>query len=232
MFGLKTRRKAKKKILLESTVVFFIAISPFLYKLHNYLPQDPEATLSFLWIEIDKNGFHDISTYIWFVSSKIIPLYLFVLWFLTTKNWWYHIILIPIAMYAFQLFEVIYSDDNYVDTDNLLWLLPICMVVVPFVYFIRIKLYDKYVHGIDLEAMEAELQALRAKQNLKKSPIPAHADSSDSYGDGNDREGETEEKIDLRMLSLSERIDYLLSTRNLENYFRNFQARVQNWLHF
>ncbi len=216
MNDLKTRKKAKKKILLESTVVFFIAISPFLYKLHNYLPQDPEATISFLWMEIDRNGFYDVATYIWFVSSKVIPLYLFVLWFLTSKNWWYHIILIPIAMYAFQLFEVIYSDDQYVDTDNLLWLLPVCMVVVPFVYFIRIKLYDRYVHGIDLEAMEAELQALKAKQDHKKP-----------QGDTNTNE----EKVDLGELSLSERIDYLLSTRNLESYFRNFQTTIQNWLH-
>ncbi|MDA8686530.1 hypothetical protein N9L94_05910, partial [Robiginitalea sp.] len=29
----------------------------------------------------------------------------------------------------------------------------------PFVYFIRIKIYDKYVHGIDLEAMDAELKS-------------------------------------------------------------------------
>ncbi|WP_445382244.1 hypothetical protein [Robiginitalea sp. IMCC43444] len=86
------------------------------------------------------------------------------IWFFTCKHWWYHILLIPICMYAFQIFEVIYSEDLYVDTENVLWLLPVCMVVIPFVYFIRLKLFDKYVHGIDLEAMDAELQYYKNKE--------------------------------------------------------------------
>ncbi|MDC6351585.1 hypothetical protein PP178_08455 [Zeaxanthinibacter sp. PT1] len=67
-------------------------------------------------------------------------------------------------MYAFQIFESAISDDNFIDTDNILWILPFCMIVIPFVYLIRIKLYDKYVHGIDLDAMDAELKALREKE--------------------------------------------------------------------
>ena len=224
-------RKAKSRLFIDSIGIFFIIISPFVFKLHQYLTGDPEATMSFFGLIFDRNGFVDLNTYGWFLLGKLVPFYLLIIWFLTCKDWWYHIILIPITMYAFQIFEVVYSEDDIVDTKNIIWLLPICMVVIPFVYFIRIKLYDKYVHGIDLEAMEAELQALRAKQGHKKPPIPASADSSDSYGGGSDQEAEKEEKIDLGMLSLSERIDYLLSTRNLENYFRNFQARIQNWLH-
>ena len=76
-------------------------------------------------------------------------------------------------MYAFQIFEVVYSQDELIDTRNILWLLPICMVVIPFVYFIRIKLFDKYVHGIDLEAMNAELEYYKSKEKeqLKKAGI-------------------------------------------------------------
>ena len=67
-------------------------------------------------------------------------------------------------MYAFQIFEVLYSDDQYVDTENILWILPVCMLVIAFVYFIRIKLYDKHVHGIDLDAMDVELQYYKDKE--------------------------------------------------------------------
>ena len=45
-----------------------------------------------------------------------------------------------------------------------MWILPVCMVVIPFVYFIRLKLFDKYVHGIDLEAMNAELEYYKNKE--------------------------------------------------------------------
>lgn len=208
-------KKAKRKIVIESALVFFIAISPFVYKLYDYLPENPEATISFLGMTIDNNGFEDISIYAWFMMSKFVPLYLLIFWFLTSKNWWYHIILIPIAMYAFQIFEVFYSDNVNVDTENIWWLLPICMVVIPFVYFIRIKLYDRHVHGIDLEAMEAELHSLKQKrlknQNIEitKTELP---------------------KVEYR--SLSEWLNQELSTANLEHLFRRFQNNLKNWMHF
>ena len=71
-------------------------------------------------------------------------------------------------MYGFQLFEVYFSEDETIDSENLMWLLPVCIVVIPFVYFIRLKLYDKHVHGIDLEAMDTELNVLKAKEELRK----------------------------------------------------------------
>lgn len=164
----KARLRVKRKIIIESVFVFFIAIAPFLYKIYDFLPEEPEETISFLGITIGNGGFRDVSTFFWFLMSKIIPLYLMVFWFMTAKNWWYHIILIPIAMYAFQVFEVVFDSDDYVDTENIWWLLPILMVIIPIVYFIRIKLYDKYVHGIDLEAIDAELKSLKEKQQAMK----------------------------------------------------------------
>lgn len=171
MQDLKVKKRIKRKIFIESIIVFFIVLSPFLYKIYDYLPEDPEASISFFGFVIDNNGFRDVSMYIWFLMSKIIPLYLMIIWFMTAKNWWYHIILIPIAMYAFQVFEVVFDSDDYVDTENIWWLLPVCMVVIPIVYFIRIKLYDKYVHGIDLEAMDAELKTLKQTGSAFQNPV-------------------------------------------------------------
>ncbi len=161
-------KKAKKRIVLESLFVFFIVIPPFLFKIPDYLPEDSDATISLLGLTIGNNGFRDVATHVWFLLGKFIPMYLLILWFLSSKDWWYHIILIPITMYAFQLFEVYYSENPHVDTKNILWILPVCMVVIPFVYFIRVKIYDKYVHGIDLDAMDEELKALKEKEKLRK----------------------------------------------------------------
>ncbi|MGB5666457.1 MAG: hypothetical protein WBM53_06400 [Maribacter sp.] len=217
----KTRKKAKRKILIESSFVFFIAISPFLFKLYDYLPEDPEATISFFGIIIDNNGFHDISTYVWFMMSKIVPLYLMVFWFMTSKNWWYHIILIPIAMYSFQLFEVIFDSDDYVDTENIWWLIPICMVVIPFVYLIRIKLYDKYVHGIDMEAMDAELKTIKTHMG----------ESGSSSNTDKELEKENAVQPEIGYQSLSEYLNTAFSTDNIERKFRDFQNNLKSWLH-
>ena len=167
------QKKTKKRFLLESIAILLIISSPFIFKSHEYFPEDPEATISFLGLEFTNNGFLNLSVYVWFLVGKIIPLYLVIIWFLTCKHWWYHILLIPICMYAFQIFEAVYTDDAAVDTENILWLLPVCMIVITFVYFIRLKLFDKYVHGIDVEAMNAELEYYKNKEQaeLKKAGI-------------------------------------------------------------
>ena len=200
---------------MESIMVFFIAISPFLYKLYEYIPEATNSSITILGITIDSHGFADVSTFIWFMMGKIVPLYLLIFWFLTVKNWWYHIILIPIAMYAFQIFEVLYNYDNDIDTENLLWLLPICIIIIPFVYFLRIKLYDKYVLGIDLEAMDAELEELKAKG----------LSSKDDYSEIN-----TSDEQDAEIPTISEDINEKLSTGNLEQIFKTVQNRIQGWL--
>ena len=150
------------------------------------------------------------------MMGKIIPLYLLVLWFLTSKDWWYHILIIPIAMYSFQIFEERFAQDDVIDSENILWLLPVCMVVIPFVYFVRVKLYDKHVHGIDLEAMDAELQELKEKPELKNSSV---------------EKPESKASEELLNESIAEEIDRKLSTTNIENALKQLQHRLQNWLH-
>lgn len=214
------RKRAKRKLFLDSLMVFLIIASPFIFKLHEYVSTEEGATLNILGVEINDNGFANLSVYIWFMLGKLVPLYLLLIWFFTCKHWWYHIILIPITMYAFQIFEEIYSDDYYIDTENILWLLPICMVIIPFVYFIRIKLYDKYVHGIDLEAMEAELEELKEKN------------SKDGYSSKASHENDQDVAEDLKPESLSEEINRKLSTDNIEQGLKIFQDKLQNWFHF
>lgn len=114
-------------------------------------------------------------------------------------------------MYAFQIFEVVYSEDNIVDTKNIIWLLPVCMVVIPVVYLIRIKLYDKHVHGIDLEAMEVELNTLKEKADYTPT---------------------TDEELErLQNSTLSAIIDRKLDTRHLEALLQKFRNNLGNWMH-
>ncbi|MFD0797828.1 hypothetical protein ACFQZJ_10175 [Maribacter chungangensis] len=216
--GLSSKRKqAKYRIFIDSAMVFFVVMAPFVFKIHEYLPRNPNETFEVLGFTIGQNQFADVSTYVWFLLGKFIPLYLLFIWFFTCKHWWYHAILIPITMYSFQIFEVVYSDDKYVDSENLLWLLPICMVIIPFVYLVRVKLYDKYVHGIDLEAMDAELEALKSKN------------AAQTTSDSSTLEKELE---NLTKESFADELDRKLSTRNLEQAAKQFQLRLQNLLNF
>lgn len=209
--------KIKKKFIIESLVIFLIAISPFLFKIYDFIPLEENSKFSFLGITIGSNGFDSVSTYVWFMMGKIIPLYLCILWFLTSKDWWYYIILIPIAMYSFQIFEERFTQNEIIDSANIFWLLPVCMVVIPVVYFIRIKLYDKHVHGIDLEAIDAELESLKSNPTTIKKTDSATLE---------------QELENLKQESLADEIDRKLSAKNLEQAVKQFELRLQNLLSF
>lgn len=165
---MKNKKRVRKRLILEGIISLLIAITPLLFYAYKYLPSD-QASLSILGFSLGSNGFPDVSTAVYYYFTKIVPLLLLIIWFVTSKQWWYHAILIPIAMYSFQLYGVISYDEKAVlDENEILYILAVTMVVAPVVYFIRIKLVDKHVHGIDLDAMDTELQILKEKEELRK----------------------------------------------------------------
>ncbi|WP_245776966.1 hypothetical protein [Sinomicrobium oceani] len=84
---------------------------------------------------------------------------------MTCRHWWYHIILIPIAMYAFQLFGTINVDVQYVDEVEIYYIIPIMLIIIPIVYLIRLKLFDKIVHGIDMKKLDEELKKYEVEED-------------------------------------------------------------------
>ena len=58
-------------------------------------------------------------------------------------------------MYSFQLWGLVNQNKN-LDELELIYILPLMLVVVPVVYVIRAKLFDK-VRGDDLKSFEEEL---------------------------------------------------------------------------
>jgi len=206
----------KRKLIIEGLLALLIAISPIIFYSYKYIPFGDENTWTILGISFTDNGYGEIAMAFYFYLSKIIPLMLLVLWFVTCKHWWYHAILIPIAMYSFQSYSVFSEDINKIDENEILYLVVVCMIVIPIVYFIRVKLVDKYVHGIDLDAMDKELYALKKEQGIDKNkPKSPHTPPSKGIG----------------YKSLSEKINEKLSTHNIESHFKQFQNQLGNWLH-
>ncbi|WP_298519103.1 hypothetical protein [uncultured Kordia sp.] len=150
-------------MIIDSTLVLIIVCSPFLYYLYEYSPEGKVWETPFF--TITSNGYKNLYISFWIYLSKIVPLLLFILWFLTCRHWWYHVILIPISMYAFQLTNALYKNSAKIDEIEIYWLIPILMVITPIVYLIRLKLFDKLVLGIDLKKIEAELDEYDRKEN-------------------------------------------------------------------
>lgn len=152
----KSTEISRKGLLQGSLVALLIIGSPYLFYSYVYFPDQP------VW---ETALFTYVSTYqesaqaaMWVFLGKIVPILLLSIWFFTCKHWWYHSILIPLAMYIFQLINAVRQDvDNTFDEVELVWLIPIMLIIVPLVYLLRAKLFNK-MRGDDLSSFEEELK--------------------------------------------------------------------------
>jgi len=142
-------------LLLGSLIVLSIAFSPYIFYLYEIFPSGPVWENSFFTYE--SKYFENVMTAAWTYTGKITPLFLLLIWFFTCKHWWYHVILIPIAMYSYQLVVVIYDDvylrTDYMDINQLIYLAPFFIIILSIVYLIRIKIFDR-VYGLDLSELD------------------------------------------------------------------------------
>ncbi len=145
-----------------SVIAIFIAVSPYIFYLYESFPDVKVWETSFF--TYDSTYYKSVQTTAYWVLSKLVPLVFVILWFLTCKEWWYHVILIPIAMYTFQLISIFNDDVQSVDEIEIYYIIPVMMIIVPIVYIIRIKLFDKHVYGIDIEKIDAELAEYERKE--------------------------------------------------------------------
>ena len=145
-------------LLLGSIIAIFIAFSPYLFYMYEIFPDAHVWENSFFTYE--SKYYLNVTTAMWTYFGKITPLFLLLIWFFTCKHWWYHTILVPTVMYAYQLIVAFYEDaymdtSIFMDTNQLIYLAPFFIVILSIVYLIRIKVFDR-IYGIDLSEIEQE----------------------------------------------------------------------------
>ncbi|MFC4633383.1 hypothetical protein ACFO3O_05670 [Dokdonia ponticola] len=143
--------KIKRKTLLTGTIIASLIIAcPFIFYLYQGFPvspiwESPFGTFrSYYW--------EDINYLAWVILGKLIPFLLLLIWFFTCKHWWYHVILVPLCMYAFQIYSTLDMDVRNADTIEIYALAPIIFFMAIFSYTIRTRVFDK-IHGIDLSEL-------------------------------------------------------------------------------
>ena len=149
------KRKLSKSAIVGTLVSTIIAISPLLYSLHESVPTT-EVWDTFLFTY--KSGFWEDAQYaMWVFTGKVLPLIFLFIWFFTCRHWWYHVLLVPISMYMLQIVSTYRSDVLYIDQNQILTLLPILVVIVPSIYLIRAKMFNKINYADKtMEELEAE----------------------------------------------------------------------------
>lgn len=145
-------KTGKSSLASGGIVVLLIAISPYLFYLYESFPESQVWETSLFSIS---TSFPSWISFAWYFVGKAIPLFLLLLWFFTCKHWWHWIILVPIAMYSFQLWGVL-NESNNLDSLEIYYIVPLMLILVPAVYLIRAKLFSK-IRGTDLQSFEEEL---------------------------------------------------------------------------
>ncbi|EDM44570.1 hypothetical protein SCB49_13400 [unidentified eubacterium SCB49] len=150
--------KGKKSLILGGLIVLFIASTPIFFYTYKSFPND-QVWETFIFSL--HTSFPSWINFAYFTIGKLIPLSLLFIWFFTCKHWWHWIILVPISMYSFQLWGIL-NESNGIDEVELIYIIPLMVVIVPIVYLIRARLFNS-VRGNDLKTFEEEL---RKKQSI------------------------------------------------------------------
>lgn len=147
----------KKNLILGSIVATFIAITPYLFYLYENVPQTEVWETTFF--TYTANHYPSAYLFMWVLIGKLIPLYMLFLWFFTCRHWWYHTLLVPIAMYAYQILDVINKDAEFFDSNQLIVLIPVMAVIIPSIYLIRARIFNKVNEANQtMEELEDELK--------------------------------------------------------------------------
>ncbi len=147
--------RLSRSAVVGSIVATIIVSTPLLYTLHESVPTGEVWSTSFFTYE---SGFWEDARYaMWVYTGKILPLILLIIWFFTCRHWWYHVILVPIIMFIFQIINTYRADVLYIDENQLLALLPVLIVIVPSIYLIRAQIFNKINYADKtMEELEAE----------------------------------------------------------------------------
>jgi uncharacterized membrane protein (DUF485 family) len=135
------RQTDKKSLIVGSLVATLLAISPYLFYLYESVPAT-QVWDTFLFT-FDAGSLENANYVMWLVTGKALPLLFLIIWFFTCRHWWYHVILVPIAMYCYQITSLFYDTTQKIDEFQLMYMVPVMAIVIPTIYLIRAKMFDK-----------------------------------------------------------------------------------------
>jgi len=135
-----------KYLLTGSLIIAFMLFIPYAFYLYKSFPD--VKTYEMFGYTFTSNYYESIRYFMYTAFSKFIPLCLLLIWFTTCKHWWYYSIAIPISVYVFQLGGVINDDVRFNDGYEFIYSLPVTLIILMLLFFIRSKL------GIYLKAKD------------------------------------------------------------------------------
>jgi len=147
----------RKSLIIGSVIATILAITPYLFSLYDSVPKE-KVWDTFLFT-YHSGYFENANTAMWIFTGKAVPLLLILIWFFTNRHWWYHVLLVPIAMYIYQIIVLFYDESNKLDEFQLIYMVPIMAIVIPSIYLIRAQIFTRINDASKtLEELEEEFK--------------------------------------------------------------------------
>ncbi len=143
------KKGRKSSLLIGSFITILIVAVPYFLYLSRIIPVELES-MDTIFGTVKGGYYESLQNYVYWFFSKFVPLFLLIIWFITCKNWWVHAIIIPITVYLFQLISVMNDSVAYVDEVEFIYTVPIAVIIMVILYFIRSKM-SIYLEALDLK---------------------------------------------------------------------------------
>lgn len=155
--GENSRQTVSKSLVVGSIIATLIAATPYLFYLYESVP-NTKVWNTFLF-SYDSRFWEDANYAMWIFTSKAIPLLLLFIWFFTNRHWWYHVLLVPIVMYLYQIFSLFNDETQYIDQFQLIYLIPVMAIIIPSIYLIRARMFNRLTEkDKSMEELEEEFK--------------------------------------------------------------------------
>lgn len=153
----------------NATYALILAIMLFLLEIHQFVPTDQEQ-IDLRFMTLEKYGFVDVNTFVWFFTTKFSILVSLIVWFASTSYWWRYALLSPIVLYSYQFWEV-WQDEQFLDAHGNLAMLPILLII--FVVVLAMSRMVNYkAEVLDLyEYINSEIENHLSEVSISKNLI-------------------------------------------------------------
>ncbi|MFZ3274504.1 MAG: hypothetical protein WA143_09560 [Lutibacter sp.] len=139
----------KTSLFVGSLMTVLIVSTPYLLYFYQNIPEDLK-NWDTVFGPIKGGYFGSVRMFIYYLFSKIVPLLLLFVWFITNKQWWVHALIIPISVYLFQLISVVNDSEVYMDEVEFIYTVPFLVLILVILYFVRSKI-SIYIQAVDLK---------------------------------------------------------------------------------
>lgn len=196
-----------KLLMRDIIIVLFIISTPLLIYIHQLFP----VKVNFYenpFFSIKSNYYNDIQAFVYMISMKLVFILMYSIWYISCKNWWKSILIIPIVFGVYQLIIVISDEIKFVDDfDELVYSLLVAVPMIILLYFFskRLVYYTKSQHLS--ESISREIDSLIIDISNFKT---------------NDFKSLRDEVLELRkQKSNMEKEDYLIKLFKLRDHLNN-----------